>query len=136
MSKLTDLRKIHGLKDAREWLGMSLSDIAQHIKPSGNRQQTHVTRQMIAAWQRGSRTMSRAQLDQVSALIAEELTYLARRRTVGVKITVNSPWRVTAWGECKDCREWFEIPTIRAARCPKCRTRAQRAQARRAKSAR
>ena len=135
MSKLTDLRKIRNLKDAREWLDLSLAGIAQHITPSGNRQQPHVTRQMVAAWQRGARVMSREQLDQVGALIAEELTYQARR-LVGVKITVNSPWQVTAWGKCKDCHTWFELPTIRAARCPKCRARIKRAQARRARSAR
>ena len=51
MSRLSDLRKVRSLKQARKWLGLSLREMAMLIKPQGVRPQKHLGKATIAAWE-------------------------------------------------------------------------------------
>jgi hypothetical protein len=119
MSRLAELHKVRTLKDARYWLGQSLNELAKKIKPSGDRPQSRVSKSLIAKWENGTRTPSDEQIHRIGELIATKLT-ADFGFTVGVKVRVNSRWRVTAWRMCVVCHRWCEMKRDTSRRCARC----------------
>lgn len=106
-SELKRLQYLKNLRHVREFLGLTLSELAA-LMPSSWKNREHVSKSEVCGWQNGSRTMSRAQLDRVAQLIANKLT--ARyHREIGVRILVNSPWHITAHYWCDKCKAFHEL---------------------------
>lgn len=108
---ISDLRHLDGLKKAREFVGISLDQVADMFK---------VSRGQVCAWQAGTRRMPREFIVGIGKLIAQRITDRLGRE-IGVKITVNSPWNVTPWAQCRHCRVWFELHRSTDRLCPDCR---------------
>lgn len=127
MSRLNDLHKARTLKDARHWLGLSLRQMANVMEPQGDRRQSHLSKATIAAWEnpRDKRKPNSEQIRQVGVMIANKLT-AELGRTIGVKMHVNSPWRIRAYTQCCDCGRWFEMQRDTSKRCKRCRRKAAR----------
>ena len=111
MTSISKVKKIRGLRQARAFLGLSLKQVGEMcgVSPS-----------LIAAWQAGRRLMPRSAIDLIGLKIANELTR-EHGRDIGVTVEVNSPWAVTPFAKCADCREWFSLRSPRDRRCPRCR---------------
>jgi transcriptional regulator with XRE-family HTH domain len=125
VSRLAELHRVKTLKDARRWLGLSLNELAKKIKPTGDRPQLRVSKSLIAKWENGTRTPSDEQVRRVGELVANKLT-ADFGFTIGVKVKVNSPWRITAWRMCVVCRRWFEMKRDTSRRCARCVRRGKR----------
>jgi len=109
---LRDIRYLKTLKKVREWLGLPLSGMASELG---------VSKSLVVSWQSGHRKITAEAIERIGVMIANKLS-ADLGRIVGVKIVVNSPWRVTAWTQCARCREWFELQRSRDRSCEKCRT--------------
>ena len=109
-ASIGDLKKIRGLKTLREWLGLSLSQIAD---------QTGVSRAAVCNWQRGSNSISQKGLDFLTDMVAKRLSYQAEY-SINARITVNRLWRVNAFAACVECGKSFEMKRITSRRCARC----------------
>lgn len=110
-SSLGVLRNLTTLKRVREWLGLSLEEAGKLCSVSGS---------SIADWQSGHRVMPRSAIEKIGTLIANRLTKELGRE-VGVKVETNSPWHITAWTRCVECRAFFNMRRSRDRRCEACR---------------
>jgi len=111
---------LRGPKKAREWLGLSLSEVGCEIARLTGRERPFDKR-TVSGWEHG-KPLSAAVRNAFGVLLANQLT--ARLgRVVGVRMESNSPWRVTAWAQCRECRTWFHLRRAKQTRCEACRRR-------------
>jgi hypothetical protein len=119
MLTMTDIQRIRTLKDARQFLGLSLRQASLLFNAKGTRSNTHVSKATICGWQSGYRVMPPEAVKRLGELLAEKLTN-ETKRTVGVRIAMGRTWRVTAWAKCIECGKWFCLPRFRIRRCSDC----------------
>jgi hypothetical protein len=110
---ISDLRYLKALKNVREWLGLSLREAGQLCGVSG---------QLFNDWQSGHRIMPASAKEKLGEQIADKLTR-DLGRIIGIKMETNSPWRITAWSQCKKCRAWFQMRRSRDRLCDECRSK-------------
>jgi hypothetical protein len=112
-SSLSRIRYQVCLKGIRTWLGLSLSEMGTLLETKAS---------SIADWQSGHRIMPGSKIQVIGQRIADKLTS-EYGRTIGVKMSVNGAWRVTAFVQCSQCRAWFELKHPHWRRCEECRVK-------------
>ena len=118
MSRLPDLRKSKNLRDVREWLGLSLSQMASEL-PKTRGKKGHVSRAFVCLVQRGQRDLLPAQMEALSNLVKQQLSE-SRRDDIAIQIVNNSPWHIKVMATCVSCGKTFELRRITSRRCPRC----------------
>jgi hypothetical protein len=94
-------------------LGAELARLLNKPSPIG--------KSTISEWENGTKPISRQVIDAYGVLIANRVALLTKRRNdVGIKLEVNSPWRVTVWSWCSSCGKEFELQRANQKHCPKC----------------
>lgn len=68
----------------------------------------------------GRRPMQSEMVRALGVLLAERLTSRARGFDVGVTVSVNSPWRIAAYAQCR-CGAWTRMDTLRRPHCKTCK---------------
>jgi DNA-binding transcriptional regulator YiaG len=113
------LAKITSFRRLRDWLGMSLEDVA---KLTGYHKST------VAAWQAGRRAAPQEALDKLAARVATRLTHYIGHdvRIIGAKVIVNSPLHVQAWTWCENCGAEYQMKRSTDRYCAKCREEKRR----------
>lgn len=118
VTPLMACRSLRTAKAAREWIGLSLSEMADEVRRLvGERLAGAVNKQKIDRWEKTNRMPPKVRF-AYGTLLANELTDQLGR-DVGVSIKANSPWRITAWGWCA-CGAAVELRRADRKRCPKC----------------
>jgi hypothetical protein len=74
----------------------------------------------VCAWQNSTRFMPREAVIKLGRLIAQKIAD-DTDRTIGVWITVHSPWQITAGAQCRRCRRWFALRRANERLCQDCR---------------
>lgn len=119
-NKFSQLRAARDLRALREWLGVSLSQLAQEIPHVKHWQGDHVSRQFVCAVQRGERDLLPPQMTALVALIEAEARDTFQRKDITVAIRHNSPWRIKVLSMCVVCGKSFELQRVNAKRCARC----------------
>ena len=116
------LREARDLRAVREWLGLSLAQLAREIPHVRHWQNggDHVSRQFVCAVQRGERTLLPPQMTALVALVEADVRELFRRKDITVSIVHNSPWHVKVFSTCAVCGKSFELHRVNARRCARC----------------
>lgn len=117
---IKNIRKARNLRQIRGWLDWSLTYTAERLG---------VSRSQVCAWQQFARQINQMALDRLASAIAEKLT-AQQGRLVGVTMRVNSPWRIRAHTQCRDCRHWFQMRRDTSRRCWRCVKRRREGQTR------
>ena len=119
VSPIGQLRTLRGPKALREWIGLSLADVAGELDRLvyGESRQGLINKQKVDRWEHGS-VISPKVRKAYGVIIANELTDQLDR-VVGITLKANSPWRITAWAWCA-CGAPFELRRADRKRCPKC----------------
>ena len=99
---------------AIDFLGMTVAEFASRL-PSQWSTRKNISPQLVCDWKRGYRRPNDkkthtglSQIETISQLIANKLSS-RYGRDIGVRIVVNSPWKVTAWTWCRQCRDFHEL---------------------------
>ena len=112
------LRGVRSARDARRVLQLSQSDLGREI---GRVLGCAPLAQSTIANVEAKRTrLAREYLDAIGKLLATWMTERTGRFT-GVKLTVNSPWRVQPCARCDECGKWFEMRRAKQTRCEECK---------------
>ena len=116
----TLLGSLHSPKAIREWIGLSLSDVARELDRLvyGSTKQGLINKQKVDRWERGSKVPPKVR-HAYGVVIANELTDQFDR-IIGITLKADSPWRVIAWVWCA-CGSLFELKRTDWKHCPKCR---------------
>lgn len=101
----------------REYLAYSLVDMGAKLAKLIGRARPYA-KSTVHAFEKGTSPLSDELIEAYGKLVAQKLTRKAHGHTVGVKLAVNSPWRITAWTECR-CGKWFKMDTINRRQCRK-----------------
>lgn len=124
-SPLRRIASVRGPLAVQTLLGLPLADLGAQIGRLCGREA--FSKQRVSEWNRGVATMSQDVLDAYGILLANWITRrLGGRRTIGIKLQVNSPWYVTAWTECDRCDRWYEMHAQTDRLCESCRSKARR----------
>ena len=111
-SLLKQVKGLHDLHQVRRFLGMSLRELGEHVKPK-YRKGPHVSKATIHAWENGRLTPSEDQLKQIIQLIPRKLIARYGRDDIAVLFSHNSPWHITPMYYCYKCRRWHELKAAR-----------------------
>lgn len=114
-TRLAILGDLKSPKTVREWLLLSQPDLARELA----RYAPPFSQSMISLWESGKRAMPPQIVRAYGEVIAARLSDLLGRR-IEIAIDVNSPWRVSAYGQCA-CGEFFKMHSAQSRRCPRCR---------------
>ena len=116
----TQIRSLNGPKAIREWIGLSLSDVAEELDRLvyGSARQGLINKQKVDRWERGSKVSPKVR-HAYGVVIANELTEQLDR-VIGITLKADSPWHVVAWAWCA-CGSLFELERTDWKRCPQCR---------------
>ncbi len=125
-SRLSSLRKVQNLRDMREWLGLSLSQIACEIPKTRGKASQHVSRAFVCMIQRGERDLLPGQMTAITNLVLADLCDELKRDGLTVTITHHSPWHVRVIVSCAKCGRQFELQRATARRCNRCVARQRR----------
>ena len=112
-SELKAISTLRNLRQVRHFLGMSLSEISEHIPSVKRKSRSHIGKSMVAMMEAGDRPIHGDQLDAIKALIALKLQRRYGRDDIGVNIIVHSPWRVKAYYYCYKCRQFHLLKSAR-----------------------
>jgi len=125
-SRLSSLRKARNLRDVREWLGLSLSQLAREIPKTRGDRSAHMSRAFVCMVQRGERGLLPEQMRAITNLVLADLRDGLKRDGLTVTISHHSPWRVRVMVPCVVCGRQFELQRVTAKRCPRCVARQRR----------
>lgn len=109
---LVQVRGIRGPQAAKEFLGLSFSQMGREIARIEGRAEPY-RKGTVANWcaatnRKRHRPMTDAQINSVGILIANCIVARSGRDHTGIRLSHNSPWRVTVWARCH-CGEWYEV---------------------------
>lgn len=111
-SALSDVRHLKSIKRVREWLGMSLVEMAAAFS---------VSKGSVADWQSGHNPISEIRLRQLGQMIVNRLSNRIGRDDIGLVIASNSPLSISIKARCIRCGAWFDLAHSKMRRCEKCR---------------
>lgn len=114
---LPTLRVIHSPKKVRAWLGFSLAELGRELGKRTGRVRAF-DKAAVWNWENGSPVSADVQ-NAYAILIANKLTALFGR-IIAVRLVVNSPWDISAWTQCAQCAQWFELKRRTQKRCATC----------------
>lgn len=109
---LSDIRAINGIKSARCWLGLSITDVANVLS---------VPRGSVVDWQSGRREISLDTTRKLGQLIVDQLAKRLGRDDIGLEIVNNGRVKITIKARCAKCKGWFELYHSKIRLCEKCR---------------
>ncbi len=105
-SALQRLVAVHTLRQARTVLGLSQSEIGKAMARIMQRAEP-VNRSTVANWERG-KPMAQDFRNAVGRLLATWLSQQLDRDDVGLRLHVNSPWRIQPMARCR-CGRWYRL---------------------------
>jgi hypothetical protein len=111
---LSDIRAINGIKSARGWLGLSITDVANILS---------VPRGSVVDWQSGRREMPLETTRKLGQLIVDQLAKRLGRDDIGLEIVNNGRVKITISARCAKCSSWFELHHSLMRLCEKCRVK-------------
>lgn len=114
---LSAVRAVHSPKQARSWLQLSLAEVGREVARLIARKRAF-DKTTVLFWERGGPTSAEVR-QAYATLIANQLTQRLAR-VVAVKLIANSPWHITAWTQCVECGQWFELMRRTQKRCGLC----------------
>ena len=110
-SPLYDLRHAQGLKDVREWLGMSIAQMGETLE---------ISRGLVANWQSGYREMPTDKAMFLGKVIVNVLSVRLGRDDIGLIIRKPQPFQVRVVSWCRECGKPFDLRDPRFKRCEVC----------------
>lgn len=119
-SRLSSLRKVRFLRDLREWLGLSITQLALEIPKTRGDRSASVSRSFICAIQRNERDLLPEQMTALTLLVLADLRDELRRDDLHVRVTHHSTWHVKVLAPCVGCGKPFELQRTTAKRCARC----------------
>jgi len=123
MTGLPELRRAQNLRDVRNWLGLSLGEMAARIPKTRGGKNEHVSRAFICLVQRGARNFLPQQMEALVQMLQEQLADEMRRDDFAVHVTTRSKWHVKVTAKCVKCGKWFEMKRATSRRCARCARR-------------
>ena len=132
--RIAELRDIRGFGDWLAYLDLSASQAALLIPEVKSATPHPVSRALIFAWKKGTRTIYPQQLRIIGDVLGERLTGELQRdihriesRTFRVEITRGViRWYVKAYTTCVKCSKWYRITREGSKRCKRCISRSKR----------
>lgn len=112
------LRSVCSAKLAREYLGLSLLNLAKELSRLTGET---VTKNRARHFESGCSPIPNDVRLAYGVLLANRLT-AALGREVAVTLSINSPWAITPHIQCR-CGRWTEMITDRSRNCPACAQR-------------
>lgn len=103
---------LRNLRQVRKFLGLTQTELAAQIPHTQKRKGQGLDDSYISHMENGDTPITDTVLKRIPVLIANKLT--ARYgREIGVRFSVNSPWRITPMFWCYKCRRWHELKQAR-----------------------
>lgn len=115
-NSLYGLRVVKGVKHARKWLEMSLSELGAKLG---------VDHSTVATWQSGYRDMPSDKGDQLGQLIIDRLAEKLGRDNIRLCVVTYNPFQFVIESRCH-CGKWFKLLRSNTRRCEKCRAASKR----------
>jgi hypothetical protein len=128
------LAKLHSLADVREFLNLSLRQLALHVTDPTSHAEHTISKSRIWDLEQGRGELHVEQIRQIEdvleAALHAEFAYdrmldESPRKFV-VRITVKKRWYVRAYTACAKCRRMYHITRISSRRCQRCINRSKR----------
>jgi hypothetical protein len=106
-------KSIRSVKTAIQFLELSYTEVGIEVARLAKRSYPY-SKQRVYDWVCGD-AITKQVVKAFGTLLATAMTSRAGRK-IGVTIKTNSPWRVTAYGQC-ECGEYFQLRHARHRRC-------------------